>query len=147
MKFIDGFNISLNFHVRETRHLGNIGHTINLFKLADNMVDLSYFSFDADAGRYSKTKLDGICCGNNLNELFVNQFFQPVPDGRFRNTDGFSNFRNGDRTPSDLKSSNIRRNLFMDDDIPFFDSLKENFSFFFIKYLAREYPCSFNLAS
>jgi len=84
---------------------------------------------------------------NNLNELLVNQFFQPVPDGRFRDTDGFRNFRNGGRTPSDLKSSNIRRNLFMDDDIPFFDSLKENFSFFFIKYLAGEYPCPFDLAT
>ena len=75
MKFIDGFNIGLNFHVRETRHLGNIGHTLNLLKLVDNMIYLSYFCFDTYAGSYSKTKLNGICCGNNLYKLFVISFF------------------------------------------------------------------------
>jgi hypothetical protein len=45
------------------------------------------------------------------------------------------------------KSDDIRRNLLMDNYIPFFDSLKENFSFFFIKNLAWEYPCPFDLTS
>jgi hypothetical protein len=33
------------------------------------MIYLSYFSFDTYAGRYSKTKFYGICCGNNLTRL------------------------------------------------------------------------------
>ena len=83
MKFIDGFDIGLDFHVGDTRHLGNIGHPLDLFQLIDDMIDLSYFGFNTYAGRDSKAKLDGIGCGNDLYVLFVDQFFQPVPDGRF----------------------------------------------------------------
>jgi len=55
MKFIDGFNISLDFHVGDARHLSNIGHTLDLFQLTDSMIDFSYFCFDTYAGRDSKT--------------------------------------------------------------------------------------------
>jgi hypothetical protein len=51
------------------------------------------------------------------------------------------------RTKQDSKSGDIRRNLFMNDHIPFFDALKENLSFFGIQNLAREYPGPFDLTS